>query len=48
MKNEFKLTVESKSINESFARVVVSAFVTPLDPLEELADLKTAVSEEFT
>ena len=49
MKNEFKLTVESKSINESFARVVVSAFVTPLDPtLEELADLKTAVSEAVT
>ena len=37
--NEFRLTVDSKSINESFARVVVSAFVTPLDPtLEELAD----------
>lgn len=49
MKNEFKLTVESKSINESFTRVVVSAFVTPLDPtLEELADLKTAVSEAVT
>ena len=49
MKNEFKLTVESKSVNESFARVVVSAFVTPLDPtLEELADLKTAVSEAVT
>ena len=47
--NEFKLTVDSKSINEGFARVVVSAFVTPLDPtLEELADLKTAVSEAVT
>lgn len=47
--NEFKLTVDSKSINESFARVVVSAFVTPLDPtLEEIADLKTAVSEAVT
>ncbi len=47
--NEFRLTVDSKSINESFARVVVSAFVTPLDPtLEELADLKTAVSEAVT
>ncbi len=47
--NEFKLTVDSKSINESFARVVVSAFITPLDPtLEELADLKTAVSEAVT
>lgn len=47
--NEFRLTVDSKSINEGFARVVVSAFVTPLDPtLEELADLKTAVSEAVT
>lgn len=47
--NEFKLTVDSRSINESFARVVVSAFVTPLDPtLEEVADLKTAVSEAVT
>ncbi|MCD7722487.1 MAG: anti-sigma F factor [Clostridiales bacterium] len=47
--NEFRLTVDSKSINEGFARVVVSAFVTPLDPtLEELSDLKTAVSEAVT
>lgn len=49
MTNEFKLTVESKSINEGFTRVVVSSFVTPLDPtIEELADLKTAVSEAVT
>ena len=47
--NEFRMTVESKSVNESFTRVVVSAFVTPLDPtLEEIADLKTAVSEAVT
>lgn len=47
--NEFKLTVDSKSINEAFCRVVVSAFVTPLDPtIEELSDLKTAVSEAVT
>lgn len=49
MENEFKLTVMSKSVNESFTRVVVSAFAAPLDPtLEELADLKTAVSEAVT
>ena len=49
MKNEFRLTISSNSINEGFARVVVSSFVTPLDPtLEELADLKTAVSEAVT
>ena len=47
--NEFKLTIDSKSVNEAFARVAVSAFVTPLDPtLEEIADLKTAVSEAVT
>lgn len=47
--NEFRLTIDSKSINEGFARVTVSAFVAALDPtLEELADLKTAVSEAVT
>ena len=47
--NEFKLTVDSKSINESFCRVVVSSFAAQLDPtIEELADLKTAVSEAVT
>lgn len=47
--NEFRLTLDSKSVNEGFARVVVSAFITPLDPtLEELSDLKTAVSEAVT
>ena len=47
--NEFKLTVESKSINEGFCRVVVSAFIAQLDPtIEELADIKTAVSEAVT
>lgn len=49
MNNEFRLTVDSKSINEAFCRVVVSSFVTPLDPtIEELSDLKTAVSEAVT
>lgn len=47
--NEFKLTIDSKSINEGFCRGVVSSFVTPLDPtIEELTDLKTAVSEAVT
>ena len=47
--NEFKLTVDSKSINESFCRVVVSSFITPLDPtIDEISDLKTAVSEAVT
>lgn len=49
IKNEFKLSFDSRSVNESFCRLVVAAFVTPLDPtIEELTDLKTAVSEAVT
>lgn len=48
--NEMVLEFDSKSENESFARVVVAAFVAQqLDPtMEELADIKTAVSEAVT
>lgn len=47
--NKMKIQFDSKSANEAFARVVVSAFASQLDPtLEELADLKTAVSEAVT
>lgn len=47
--NSFNLKIPSKSANESFARVAVSAFVSQLDPtLEELSDIKTAVSEAVT
>ena len=47
--NEMKMTIESRSVNESFARVSVSAFVASLDPtLEEISDIKTAVSEAVT
>lgn len=47
--NEMTLEFESRSQNESFARVVVTAFVASLDPtLEELSDIKTAVSEAVT
>ena len=47
--NEIKLEFISKSSNEAFARVVAAAFVSQLDPtLEELADVKTAVSEAVT
>lgn len=43
------LEFESRSQNESFARTVVAAFVAALDPtIEELADIKTAVSEAVT
>lgn len=47
--NEMRMTMDSKSVNEGFARVSVSAFVAPLDPtVEELQDIKTAVSEAVT
>jgi anti-sigma F factor len=47
--NEMKLEIESKSINEGFARYSVSAFAAQLDPtVEELSDLRCAVSEAVT
>lgn len=47
--NDMTIEFLSKSNNESFARVVAAAFVSQLDPtLEELADVKTAVSEAVT
>ena len=47
--NEMKLEFISKSANEAFARIAVAAFASQLDPtIEELADIKTAVSEAVT
>ncbi len=47
--NKMRLEFDSRSENESFARVTVAAFASKLNPiLEELADLKTAVSEAVT
>lgn len=47
--NELKLVFDSKSVNEGFSRVAVCAFVSVLDPnIEELTDIKTAVSEAVT
>ena len=44
-----KIEFLSKSNNEAFARVTVAAFASQLDPtIEELADIKTAVSEAVT
>ena len=49
MKNEMELIFDAISDNESFARVAVAAFITNLNPtLEEMADIKTAVSEAVT
>lgn len=48
-KNEMRLEFDSRSCNESFARVAVSAFLTQLNPtVEEVSDVRTAVSEAVT
>lgn len=47
--NEMQLIFDSRSSNESFARVTVAAFMTSLNPtVEEVSDVKTAVSEAVT
>ena len=47
--NEMKLEFISKSSNEALARISVAAFASQLDPtIEELSDIKTAVSEAVT
>ena len=47
--NEMKIEFLSKSNNEAFARIAVAAFIAQLDPtIEEIADIKTAVSEAVT
>ena len=44
-----QLIFDSRSANESFARVTVAAFMTSLNPtVEEVSDVKTAVSEAVT
>lgn len=49
IRNSMELKLPSLSVNEGFARSVVGAFATQLDPtLEEVADIKTAVSEAVT
>lgn len=49
MKNEMEVVFDAISNNESFARVSVAAFVSHLNPtLEEISDIKTAVSEAVT
>ena len=51
MKPENEVTMEfiSRSCNEAFSRAAVGAFIAAMDPtLEELSDIKTAVSEAVT
>jgi stage II sporulation protein AB (anti-sigma F factor) len=47
--NEMRLSFQSRSVNERFARSAVASFAASLDPtLEEITDLRTAVSEAVT
>ena len=47
--NRIHLEFAALSDNESFARMTVAAFITPLNPtLEEMSDVKTAISEAVT
>ena len=47
--NYIKLEFPSRSSNEAFARAAAAAFTAQLDPtMEELGDIKTAVSEAVT
>ncbi|MGL4797032.1 MAG: anti-sigma F factor [Paraclostridium sp.] len=49
MNNIMEVKFSAKSENESFARIIVASFASKLDPtLDELADIKTAVSEAVT
>ena len=49
VKNEMQLEFRAISDNEAFARTAVAAFVAQLNPtLEEISDIKTAVSEAVT
>lgn len=49
MENEMKMEFSALSSNEALARIAVAAFVSVLDPtLEEISDVKTAVSEAVT
>ena len=49
MESNMSMVFDAKSENEGLARMVISAFITELDPtIEELNDVKTAVSEAVT
>ena len=49
IKNRMQLEIQAISENEQLARIAVAAFITPLNPtLEEMADVKTAISEAVT
>ena len=44
--NHMQVHFDAKSVNEGLARMVVTAFMTNMNPtLEQIADVKTAVDE---
>ena len=48
-KNDFRMSLDSRSVNEAFSRSTVAAFTAQLDPtVDEITDIKTAVSEAVT
>ncbi len=47
--NEMSVVFPSRSVNEAFGRMTAACFAAQLDPtLDELSDIKTAVSEAVT
>ena len=47
--NHMQVMFDAKSVNESLARMVVTAFMTDMNPtLEQISVVKTAVSEAVT
>lgn len=49
VENHMHVSFDARSMNESFARLTVMAFMSDMNPtLDELEDVKTAVSEAVT
>lgn len=49
MNNEINLQFPAKSVNESFARLVIMGFIAPVDPsAQEVTEIKTVISEAVT
>ena len=47
--NHMRLEFDAAPVNESFARIAISAFAVPMNPtMDVLSDLRTAVSEAVT
>ena len=49
MNNEMKMEFDAVSVNEGFARLAVTSVIASMNPtMEEVSDIKTAVSEAVT